>query len=80
MKNENRDSVSTGAFLNWNQTMHFLRSKIGEKKFSLILKYRLSEKDAIKLLGIDAVDILQAMKTYTDFTDSTYRTWTITHH
>ena len=80
MNNENRDSVYGGAFLNWTQTMHFLRSKIGEKKFSLILKYRLSEKDAIKLLGIDAVDILQAMKTYTDFTDSTYRTWTVTHH
>jgi len=80
MKNENRDSVYTGAFLHWDQTMHFLRTQIGEKKFSIIQKYGLSEKDAIKLLGIDAVDILQAMKTYTDFQDSTYRTWTVTHH
>ena len=78
MKSENR--VYPSALLNWEHTMHFLRSKIGEKKFYIIQKYRLSEKDAIKLLGVDAVDILQAMKTYTDFTDSTYRTWRVTHH
>ena len=59
---------------------HRVEGKIGEKKFSLIQKYKLSEKDAIKLLGIEAVYILQAMKTYTDFTESTYRTWTVTHH
>ena len=58
----------------------FCGIKIGEKKFSIIQKYRLSEKDSIKLLGIDAVDILGAMKHYTDFTDRTYKTWTVTHH
>ena len=80
MKNENRDTVYSQPFLNWNQTMHFLRTKIGEKKFSIIQKYGLNEKDSIKLLGIDAVDILQAMKTYTDFHASTYKTWSLTHH
>ena len=78
MKNEKR--IYRSLFLDWEYTIRFLRDKIGEKKFSLIQKYKLSEKDAIKLLGIDAVDILHAMKTYTDFTDSTYRTWTVTHH
>ena len=78
MKNERREYQSL--FLDWKYTIMFLRDKIGEKKFSIIQKYRLSEKDAIKLLGIEAIDILQAMKTYTDFTDSTYRTWTVTHH
>ena len=78
MKNENR--VYQSAFLNWEKTIHFLKDRIGEKKFSLIQKYGLNEKDSIKLLGIDAVDILQAMKTYTDFTDSTYKTWSLTHH
>jgi len=78
MKNENRDSY--GTFLNWDMTIHFLKDKIGEKKFSLIRKYGLNEKDSIKLLGINAVDILEAMKNYTDFTDSTYKTWSLTRH
>ena len=78
MKNEQRPYQSL--FLDWKYTLMFLRNQIGEKKFSIIEKYRLNEKDAIKLLGIDAVDILAAMKHYTDFTDSTYKTWTVTHH
>lgn len=64
---------------NWKTTLKFLRHRIGEKKMGIIEKYKLSEKDTIKLLGVDSTDILQCMRHYTFFNDSTYRTWSITH-